>query len=497
MADTRDPQADKLPQAPDADVRPRIGTDEWVAQVEGRRERYAGPLGQVRRAWDAVPPAARLGAFLVAAAVFPFLTDSEYVKRVGVDTLIYVLLAVGLNVVVGYAGLLDLGYIAFFGFGAYCYAFMSSNQFDIHWPAQITVPLIVFGSALLGLVLGLPSRRLLGDYLAIVTLFFGQLFVTVSNNANRITPPWRDTPIDVTGGPNGITNLDEFDVFGLEIASVEGFFYLSLAVFVIVVVAIHFVNESRTGRAWRAVREDPLAAEVMSMPVNRLKLLAFMFGAAVAGLTGTVFAALQTSVFPNNFDLPLLITVYAMVILGGAGSLAGVALGAIVINVLLEVLTSPSQARVVFYGAIALGLVALVRPWRSLAAVAVGTIALGFAVHAIVAATWERGTAGEARGGGFFARVLDEWIVLPGDARQIANYGFALLIASVLVLTLIKRPWRWVALPPVLYLAAFVWENRLIREPSVTRLILLGAILVALMHARPQGLLGTPRVEIV
>jgi ABC-type branched-subunit amino acid transport system permease subunit len=186
-----------------------------------------------------------------------------------------------------------------------------------------------------------------------------------------------------------------------------------------------------------------------------------------------------------------------MVILGGAGSLAGVAIGAIVVNVLLEVLTTPSQARVVFYAFIALGLLLSVRPWRWLAGVAAATLAFGFAVHAIVAATWDRGTEGAGHGGSVLARVARHWIVLPSDPRVLGNYAFVALVASILALTLIRRPWRWLALPPVLYLAAFVWENRLIAEPSVTRLILLGAILVALMHARPQGLLGTTRVEIV
>ena len=133
------------------------------------------------------------------------------------------------------------------------------------------------------------------------------------------------------------------------------------------VVALQLINHSRTGRAWRALREDSLAAEMMSMPVNRLKLLAFMFGAATAGLTGTIFAAVQLGVFPQNFDLPLLITVYAMVILGGAGSIPGVVIGAIMINVSLELLREPENARLLFYVAIGLGLVTLVRPWRRLA----------------------------------------------------------------------------------------------------------------------------------
>ena len=202
---------------------------------------------------------------------------------------------------------------------------------------------MIVSSALLGLLLGLPSRRLLGDYLAIVTLFFAQIFVVLATNADRITLPWNDGPTDFTGGPNGITDIDPISILGYEFDSTRSYLWLSLGVFAVVVVALQFVNHSRTGRAWRALREDPLAAELMSMPVNRLKLLAFMFGAATAGLTGTIFASVQLGVFPQNFDLPLLITVYAMVILGGAGSIPGVVIGAITINVSLELLREPGE----------------------------------------------------------------------------------------------------------------------------------------------------------
>ena len=177
----------------------------------------------------------------------------------------------------------------------------------------------------------------------------------LATNADRITLPWNDGPTDFTGGPNGITDVDPISIFGYEFDSIRSYLWLSLGVFAVVVVALSFVNRSRTGRAWRALREDPLAAELMSMPVNRLKLLAFMFGAATAGLTGTIFASVQLGVFPSNFDLPLLITVYAMVILGGAGSIPGVVIGAIAINVVLELLRDPDDARTLFYVAIVLG----------------------------------------------------------------------------------------------------------------------------------------------
>jgi ABC-type branched-subunit amino acid transport system permease subunit len=266
----------------------------------------------------------------------------------------------------------------------------------------------------------------------------------------------------------------------------------------VVMIVLHLAVESRTGRAWKALREDSLAAEVMSIPVNRLKLLAFAFGAGVAGLTGAISASVDGAVFPDSYDIPILITVYAMVILGGAGSLAGVVLGAITINVSLEILRDPNQARWLFYSMILITLIAKLRPWTRLAAILGGTVAFGYAVHAIAAAVWPSGTAGTPAGGDAIGRAVQSWVIHPAhDATVIGNYAFVALVACVLVLTLLHGVWRDVFLVPTLYLAAFVWENRLVYEPSVTRLIILGALLIVMMNARPEGLLGTTRVEIV
>jgi ABC-type branched-subunit amino acid transport system permease subunit len=470
----------------------RIGVDSWVAEVEERRE--AGPL---RRAFERVPRTARFGVFLVAASLVPVFSSNEYVIRVGVDTLIFALLALGLNVVVGFAGLLDLGYVAFYGFGAYAFALLSSDKFGVHWPAEASLPVIVLMAACVGLLLGLPSRRLLGDYLAIVTLFFGQAFVTFTTNGNRLTLLGHSRAVDLTSGPNGISGIDPLNFFGRHVNSLQAYFYVSLITLAFVMVVLHLAVESRTGRAWKALREDPLAAEVMSIPVNRLKLLAFAFGAGVAGLTGTISAAVDGAVFPDNYDIPLLITVYAMVILGGAGSLSGVVLGAITINVSLEVLRDANQARWLFYSVILITLVAKMRPWPKLAAVVASLVGFGYAFHAIVAAVWPAGTKGQAAGGDAIGRAVQSWVIRPEhNATLIGNYAFVGLIAAVLALTLLRGLWRTVFLVPTLYLAAFVWENRLDFEPSVTRLILLGALLIVLMNARPQGLLGTARVEI-
>jgi branched-chain amino acid transport system permease protein len=476
---------------------PRIGVDEWVASVEGKRERYSGVIGRLRRVWDALPVGGRLLVFAIPAAIFPLVTTEGNLFRYGLITLIYALLALGLNVVVGFAGLLDLGYIAFFGFGAYMYGILASGHSGHHWPAELAIPVVIAGGALLGLLVGLPSRRLVGDYLAIVTLFFGQAFVVFVNNANRINFPFIGHT-DLTGGANGLDNIDPLNLFGWKVTTTKEYYYFTLGAFVLVMILLYFVNESRTGRAWRALREDPLAAEVMSMPINRLKLMAFVFGAATAGFAGSIYGAVQTGAFPGDFDVGLLITIYAIVILGGAGSLAGVVVAAIVVNAVPELLRDPNQAEWVFYVGIGVVIFYRLRPWSRLAGVVAGTIALGFAVHAIADAAWPRLTAGASGGEGALAHAIGSWILLPSDPKQIANFAFGLLIAALLGLTLIDGVWRTVALVPTIYLAAFVWENLLIQQTAgATRFLLLGALLVVLMNARPQGLFGTARVEIV
>lgn len=480
------------PQVPDSEARPRVGVDEWVA----RHEERTATEGLARRVIARIPGPVQLLGVAALAALLPALTSDDYVIRVAINTVLFALLAVGLNVAVGWAGLLDLGFVAFYGFGAYAYALLSSDQFGIHWPTELVVPLVIGASALLGLLLGLPSRRLLGDYLAIVTLFFAQIFVVVTTNADAINLPWKDAPTDFTGGPNGVTNIDPMSWFGVELGSTRSYLWFSLLVFVVVVGGLALLNASRTGRAWRASREDPLAAELMSMPVNRLKLMAFMFGAATAGLTGSIFASVQLGVFPQNFDLPLLITIYAMVILGGAGSLHGVVLGAVTINVALELLRDPNDARWLFYVAILALLLLVLRPWWHAVAVLAGAGAVGVVTYAIVDAVRPAWTSGTIEGG-FLQDLVDGWVVHPEFPTRLGNVGFVLLIAAVIVLSQLRRLWRLAALPFVLYLAAFVWENRLVAEPSVTRVLLLGALLIVLMNARPQGLLGTSRVEIV
>ena len=490
-----------IPEPDDPADRSRVGTDEWVARVDERRTAQQGLTGAVARAWERLPAAGRLVVLLGPFAIFPFITNEGNLYRYGLITIIYALLAMGLNVVVGFAGLLDLGYVAFFGFGAYLYGIMASGHSGHHLQAEIAIPIVTVSTALLGLLLGLTSWRLLGDYLAIVTLFFLQAFVIFVNNANGglndFSYPFVGK-VDLTGGANGLDQIDPFNLFGFHITTTKGYYFFTLISLTLLMIMLYFVNGSRTGRAWRALREDPLAAEVMSIPVNRLKLLAFMFGAAVAGFTGTIFGAVQSGAFPGDYDVGLLITIYAIVILGGLGSIGGVVIGALVVNGAPELLRSSSNARFLFYGVLLLALFVALRPWYKPVIVLLGTIAFGFAVHGIASAVWSRGTSGHIDGAGRLGRALEHWVLLPSNPSSIAGWAYFALIVAALVLTLVRGWWRVVTLIPTLYLAAFVWENKLVEQVSgATRLILLGTLLVVIMNVRPAGIFGTSRVEIV
>jgi branched-chain amino acid transport system permease protein len=467
-----------------------IGVDEWVARSGERRDTMPGWQGAVARAAARVGWWPRLAAAGLLGALFPLLGPNDFQLQVGINALLLAMLALGLNIAVGWAGLLDLGYIAFYGFGAYGFALLSSNQLGsdgIHLPAELSIPIVMVAAALLGLLLGLPSRRLIGDYLAIVTLFFGEVFVEVVNNVDP----------EHLGGPNGIPAVDPIKLFGNEILTVKGYFYFALVLILITIAALHLLDTSRTGRAWRAVREDPLAASLMTVPVNGVKLMAFSFGAVVAALAGTVFAAQQGGVFPTDFDTPFLILIYAGLILGGAGSIAGAVLGGLVVSITLELLRNPTQASYVFYGLILATLIARMRPWRKLAAVLAAIVAFGFAVHAIVEAISPSAVAGGPHSGGWLGSALEHWVVVPADPKTAGNIGFVLLVCALIALVQLKGRWRTILLVPTVYLAACVWEGRLAVEPSVTRQILVGAILIVMMNARPQGLLGVRRVEVV
>jgi branched-chain amino acid transport system permease protein len=476
---------------------PAVGKDEWVARHAERRVMLPGPLQTIEDRLRRVSWWAWLVLFLAAFSLLPVFETSGYVRRVAFDTVLYMLLALGLNVVVGWGGLLDLGFVAFYGIGAYTYAILASDKFGIHLPTFVVVPFVVVVGAAAGLLLALPSRRLTGDYLAIVTLFFLQLFQTLTTNGDSVFGH------NLTGGPNGINNVDPFSLFGHQlVVQHQGVFavsylYVALGFFAVVFVALRFVNDSRTGRAWRSLREDPLAAEAMGMPVNRLKLLSFAFGAAVAALTGTLFASLSASVFPLTFYFVLLITVYTMVILGGSGSQAGVVLGALIIGPLLEALRDPGKSRGLFVAALVAGVVLMsIRRSRAIGIVGVATLIFGFVVHEIAGSLHPSWVVGQKQSG--FAGVFDHWVVAPSHlAGWIPPTTYIGAIAAVLLVSVVRGWLRLVLLVPTIYLVAFVWENVMLANPEPARYIVLGIVLIALMILRPNGLLGERRVEIV
>jgi branched-chain amino acid transport system permease protein len=283
--------------------------------------------------------------------------------RIADMALLYVLLAVGLNIVVGYAGLLDLGYVAFFAVGAYLYALMASPHLTdtfpmmaalfpsgLHMPLWVIVPVSAAVAGLFGMLLGAPTLKLRGDYLAIVTLGFGEIIRVFLNNL--------DQPYNITNGPKGIDQIDSVSVFGhslgkpllvagFEVASVSLYFYLFLTLVLFAILISHRIQHSRIGRAWMAIREDEIAAKAMGLNTRNLKLLAFGMGATFGGVSGAMFAGFQGFVSPESFSLMESVMIVAMVVLGGLGHLPGVILGAVLLSALPEVLryvSGPLQA---------------------------------------------------------------------------------------------------------------------------------------------------------
>ena len=296
----------------------------------------------------------RLALYAIIAIILvvaPHIMPDNYWLRIYTMTGIWIMLALGLNVVAGFAGLLDLSYVAFFGIGAYIFALLSSSQFNIHLPFLLVLPIAAFATMLIGFALGSTSLRLKGDYLAIVTLAFAQIFKLLLLNL--------DTPINITGGVNGIYSFDPINIFGFKIITPVAYGYLVWLFAVLAAVGSFRIKRSRLGRGWEAIREDELAAEAMGVNTTWMKLMAFAAGAFVAGASGAVFASFQDSVFPNNFDFQQLVIVYCMVILGGMGNITGVILGAIFLSILPEFLREYGAYRMMSYGLILIVLMAL------------------------------------------------------------------------------------------------------------------------------------------
>lgn len=283
----------------------------------------------------------------------PLITGNYYYMRAGGSVGIYLILAAGLSIVAGQAGLLDLGYAGFYGIGAYVYALLSSPQFGIHLPFPVAATASVATAMLAAMAVSIPTLRLHGDYLAMVTLGFGQIVRILLNNMDR--------PINITNGPNGIVAIDPPQIFGLTLGSMESQYLFIWFFAIAVLIGVSRLAGSKVGRAWNALRENETAAACMGVDVKRYRVSAFVGAAAIAGLAGALFASWQGAVFPQNFTMTETIALYCMIVLGGARSIPGIMLGVLLLQVLPEVLRAYSVYRMLIYG-FALALLAIFRP---------------------------------------------------------------------------------------------------------------------------------------
>ena len=320
-----------------------------------------------------------LGVLLLA---MPFLADAGLGRgwvRILDFVLLYVMLAIGLNIVVGYAGLLDLGYVAFYAVGAYLYALLASPHFGLHLPFWALLPMGALVAAIFGVLLGAPTLKLRGDYLAIVTLGFGEIIRIFLNNLNA--------PVNITNGPQGVNLIDPItlgswslnksqDIWGFNFPGLYAYYYLFLF-FTLLIIFISFrLEDSRIGRAWVAIREDEVAAAAVGINTRNIKLLAFAMGASFGGVSGALFASFQGFVSPESFNLLESVMILCMVVLGGMGNIPGVILGAILLTTVPEalrylghlqevvfhkVLIDPADLRMLLFG-IALIVIMIFRP---------------------------------------------------------------------------------------------------------------------------------------
>jgi len=333
--------------------------------VSRTRDQIGSGLDGVRGLWARAPRSARWVVYLalvVGAVLLPsrsigsFMTpESDWPTVLFYPIGIYILLAIGLNVVVGQAGLLDLGYVAFFAIGGYMMAVLGTK---LHWDFWEILLVGVLASALSGVVLGAPTLRLRGDYLAIVTLGFGEIVRKIAENTDSI------------GGPRGIAGiphpptLSQFEIFGVRplrygVLDPRPYYYLLVALIVVVIIFAKRLENSRVGRAWAAIREDEDAAELMGVPTFRFKLAAFAIGASIGGATGVVWAGKVISIIPANFPFILSATILAAVVLGGSGNIPGVMLGAFLIAWLPERFRGLQDYRVLAFGAVLVLMMAL------------------------------------------------------------------------------------------------------------------------------------------
>lgn len=272
---------------------------------------------------------------LAVAVLAPFVTATSYSLSVMTSALLFVMLAVGLNIVVGYCGLLDLGYAAFFAIGAYTSGVLAT-RYD--WSLLATIPVVVAAAVVAGVVIGGPTLRLRSDYLAIVTLGFGEIIRITANN------------LEITGGPSGIFGIPGISIGGLDLSSPVAFYYTCVVAVALAVLGAARLGRSRLGRAWRFVREDEDAAEAMGIHTYQVKLAAYIAGAIWGGLAGILFGAQLTAISPQSFTFLWSALILMAVVLGGMGSTPGVVIGAVFVSVAPELLRGVADYRYFVFG---------------------------------------------------------------------------------------------------------------------------------------------------
>lgn len=285
----------------------------------------------------------RVGGALVLAGVLALLAmvpqAGLYFVRLADDVLIYTLLGLGLNLVIGYAGLLDLGFVAFYAVGAYTYALLASPQFGIHLPFLVILPVGAVLAGCFGILLGIPVLPLRGDYLAIVTLGFGEIIRILLNNMDS-----------VTGGPQGVMMIDAPHLAGYALISPRQFYWLLLGLCAVIGILVLRLEDSILGKAWAAVREDQDAARGIGIDTVKVKLAAFAISATIGGLAGVIFASFQRYISPESFTFNESILIVLIIVIGGVGNILGVITGAVTLIVLPELLRGVAQYRMMAFG---------------------------------------------------------------------------------------------------------------------------------------------------
>lgn len=275
------------------------------------------------------------GILLLAVVLMPFVAQ-DYIIDIAVIAGIYIILALGLNVVVGFTGLLNLGFVAFYAIGAYSYALLNTKAGMGFWYA---LPVSVTLATAAGFLLAVPAVRLRGDYLALVTLGFGEIVRLILNNWDSFTR-----------GPNGISGIAPPHIFNMPLDRLSHYYYLVLGFVIIAVMVMRRVEDSKTGRAWVAIREDEIASAAMGINTTLYKLYSCSFAAFWAGLAGSLFAAKMRFVSPESFSFMESVLILCMVIIGGLGSIVGVIIGAVVLVFLPEVLREVQMYRMLALG---------------------------------------------------------------------------------------------------------------------------------------------------